>query len=215
MTMGEANRRKQVDKNYGKRKNAIYIDAIFLSNAIPITYEVVTKLHPNLVEGDELDKKLNSINLNSINISDLVPFLVEYASAKNEITGWMGFEDDKDIDVFVFSAPGCGVSTWADPAVLNIGKQCCNIQLLKEEGFVMYAMQSHVVKNQSFKKYESISIVGNEKIYDDIIKKGILSGVNFMRFKLINDNDRMIAPISWQHIVFPIGRMWGLEHHQL
>jgi hypothetical protein len=219
MTMGEAKRRKEIDKNYGKRINAIYIDTIFLSRAILNTYNTIAALRHNLNKRDEWEKndesykKLNSIDLNSINVSKLVPFLVEYASIKNEITGWMGFEDDKDIDIFVFSCPGCGVLSSVYPTVLNLGKRCCNIQLLTEESFVMFAMQSHVVKNQSFKKYESISIVGNEQIYDGIVKQGMLQGVNFMRYKLTGDDDKMVAPISWQRIEFPLGRMWGLEQN--
>jgi hypothetical protein len=217
--MGEAKRRKQINSNYGKARNAIYIDTIFLNRALPATWEVVSKLHRNLFSDSEISEKINVLN-----VSDLVPFLVEYAEKPNLVTGWPGLGRDQDIDVFVFRCLDFWRSVTVKPYIIgeyeknyNIiskGEQNYNVQLLDVE-LVAPSIKLHIAQNQSFKKYKAISMVCNDRMYDYIIKEGILQGVSFMRYRLRGDEDRMTAPIGWQDIRYPIARTWGLEHHQL
>jgi hypothetical protein len=216
--MGEAKRRKK-NSNYGKGRNAIYIDTIFLNRALPATWETFSKIHPNLFSDSQMSRKVNVMN-----VSDLVPFLVEYAGGPNSVTGWPGLGRDQDIDVFVFRCLDFWRSVTVKPYIIgeyeenyNIvskGGQNYNIQLIDVD-FVAPSIKLHIAQNQSFKKYKAISMVCNDPMYDSIIKKGILEGVFFMRYRLRCDEDRMTAPISWQDIRYPIARTWGLEHHQL
>lgn len=207
--MGEAKRRKQVDQGYGKGRNAIYIDTIFLNQALLAACSVICKLHPHLFTEEEWDLRINRIN-----IFDLVPFLVEYGFNKNEFTGFPGFGGDKDIDVFAFRCLEFWRGAYVEPNIVNIGSQKCVIKMFDVD-LVWPSIDQHIISNQSFKKYQAIAMVCNDPVYDLIIKSGIKQGVSFMRYRLQGDQDRMTAPINWQNIIYPIGRSWGLEHYQL
>lgn len=217
--MGEAKQRNKTNSNYSKGRNAIYIDTIFLNRALPATWESFSKIHPNLFSDSEIGRKVNVMN-----VSDLVPFLVEYAGEPNSISGWPGLGIDQDIDVFVFRCLDFWRSVTVRPYVIGEYKQNYNIfrkgdhnyniQLLDVD-YVAPSIKLHIDQNQSFKKYKAISMVCNDPMYDLIIKEGILQGVFFMRYRLPCYEDTMNAPISWQDIRYPIARTWGLEHHQL
>ena len=207
--MGEARRRKQLDQNYGQGKNAIYIDTIFLNQALSDAYDVYHQAYPHLFTRKEWEKRLNRIN-----VSKLVPFLVEYGLQEHEVTGFPGLGSNKDIDVFVFRCVEFWPGAYVEPDVVNYGDQRCVIKMFDVD-LVWPSVEQHIISNQSFKKYQTIAMVCNDPAYDLIIKNGIRRKVFFMRYRLQGDKDRMTAPISWINIIYPIGRSWGLEPHQL
>lgn len=207
--MGEAKRRKQLDTSYGKRKNAIYIDTIFLNQALLEAYDVYFKVYPHLFTREEWNKRTNEIN-----ISNLVPFLVEYGLKKHEVTGFPGLGSHKDIDVFAFRCVEFWRGAYVKPNIVNCGNQRCVIKMFDVD-LVWPSIENHIIANQSFKKYQAISMVCNDPAYDLIIKNGIKQGVSFMRYRPKEDKDQMTAPIGYQNIIYPIGRSWGLKLYQL
>jgi superfamily I DNA/RNA helicase/Txe/YoeB family toxin of Txe-Axe toxin-antitoxin module len=190
-----------------EQKSAIYIDTIFLNQALFYAGQVYQKLHPNRFSNNEWSKKLNVMN-----ISELVPFLIEYITPEHPNYKWPGLSSDKRIDVFAFKCSEVWGEVTVDPDQFYVNDKECCIQLF-EVDLVAPSIQSHIVKNMQ--QYKAISIVGNDVLYDIIIKKGIEKGFSFSRYKSHHIEDKMTAQVPFQYIAYPIGRSWGLQSYEL
>ncbi|QDZ41587.1 AAA family ATPase (plasmid) [Euhalothece natronophila Z-M001] len=190
-----------------EQQSAIYIDTIFLNQALFYTGQVYQKLHPNLFSKNEWSKKLNVMN-----ISELVPFLIEYISPEHPNYKWPGLSSDKRIDVFAFKCSEVWGQITVDPDQFSVNDKECRIQLF-EVDLVAPSIQSHIVKN--IQQYKGICIVGNDLLYDIMIKQGIEKGFSFSRYKSHHMEDKITAQVPFQYIAYPIGRSWGLQSYEL